>query len=460
MFCQFINKIAIFRNLQTKAMYLKFQSKNSKALQFQIAFILVIILLIVSPGFCQVSYLHCGAVLDCKGSTAAKEQTIVVEGNRIKEIMRGYVEAPNDAETIDLKDQTVMPGLMDMHVHIEGELSPARFSEKFRINDTDVALRATLYCEKTLMAGFTTVRDLGGTGVNVSLRDAINKGYVRGPRIYTAEKSLATTGGHADPTNGMRKELMGNPGPFEGVINSPEDARKAVRQRYKNGADCIKITSTGGVLSMAKNGKNAQFTIEEIEAVVSAANDYGFVTAAHAHGAEGMKRAVLGGIHSIEHGTLITDEIMELMKERGTYLVSTISAGKYTYDLAMKDENYFPPIIRPKVLEMGTKIQDSFGRAYKAGVKIAFGTDSAVSPHGDNAKEFFYMVEAGMPEYEAIKSATVAASDLLRISEDYGTLEKGKMADIIAVKGDPLEDINVLQDVNFVMKDGKVYKQN
>ncbi len=409
-------------------------------------------------GKAQTTYLHCGFVLDCKGNSAAKEQTIIIEKNKIKSIARGYLEAPNDVTVIDLKDQTVMPGFMDMHVHMEGELSPGRYSEQFRISDADRALRATMYCERTLMAGFTTVRDLGGTGVNVSLRDAIRKNFIRGPRIYTAEKSLATTGGHADPTNGMRKDLMGNPGPLEGVINSPEEARQAVRQRYKNGADCIKITSTGGVLSVARDGKGAQFTIEEIEAVVAAADDYGFVTAAHAHGAEGMKRAVLGGIHSIEHGTFMTPEIMELMKQRGTYMVPTISAGKFVYEKAMNDENFFPAVIRPKAIEVGPQIQETFGKAYKAGVKIAFGTDSGVSPHGDNAKEFMYMVEVGMPPYEAIKSATVAASDLLRISDNYGTLESGKMADIVAVKGDPLEDITILQKVSFVMKDGVVYK--
>ncbi len=409
-------------------------------------------------GKAQTTYLHCGSVLDCKGNSAAKEQTIIIEKNKIKSIARGYLEAPNDVTVIDLKDQTVMPGFMDMHVHMEGELSPGRYSEQFRISDADRALRATMYCERTLMAGFTTVRDLGGTGVNVSLRDAIRKNFIRGPRIYTAEKSLATTGGHADPTNGMRKDLMGNPGPLEGVINSPEEARQAVRQRYKNGADCIKITSTGGVLSVARDGKGAQFTIEEIEAVVAAADDYGFVTAAHAHGAEGMKRAVLGGIHSIEHGTFMTPEIMELMKQRGTYMVPTISAGKFVYEKAMNDENFFPAVIRPKAIEVGPQIQETFGKAYKAGVKIAFGTDSGVSPHGDNAKEFMYMVEVGMPPYEAIKSATVAASDLLRISDNYGTLESGKMADIVAVKGDPLEDITILQKVSFVMKDGVVYK--
>ena len=421
-------------------------------------FLLTCFLFFSFLGKTQTTYLHCGSVLDCKGNSAVKEQTIIIEKNKIQSIVKGYLEAPNDVTVIDLKDQTVMPGFMDMHVHMEGELSPGRYSEQFRISDADVALRATMYCERTLMAGFTTVRDLGGTGVNVSLRDAIRKNFIRGPRIYTAEKSLATTGGHADPTNGMKKELMGNPGPLEGVINSPEEARQAVRQRYKNGADCIKITSTGGVLSVARDGKGAQFTVEEIKAVVAAADDYGFVTAAHAHGAEGMKRAVLGGIHSIEHGTFMTPEIMELMKQRGTYMVPTISAGKFVYEKAMNDENFFPAVIRPKAIEVGPQIQETFGKAYKAGVKIAFGTDSGVSPHGDNAKEFMYMVEVGMPPYEAIKSATVAASDLLRISDNYGTLESGKMADIVAVKGNPLEDITILQKVSFVMKDGVVYK--
>jgi imidazolonepropionase-like amidohydrolase len=430
--------------------------KNQK--MKKLLFINCLMLLSVLMG-AQTIYLHCGEVLDCKGKQAEKQKTIIIEGNRIKDILNGYAEVPSGATGIDLKDQSVMPGFMDMHVHIEGELSPSRYSEVFRIDDVDVALRATTYCEKTLMAGFTTVRDLGGTGVNVSLRSAINKGFITGPRIYTCEKSIATTGGHADPTNGYKPDLMGDPGPKEGVINSPEEARKAVRQRYKNGADCIKITATGGVLSVAKDGQGAQFTIEEVKAIVDAANDYGFVTAAHAHGAEGMKRAVLGGIHSIEHGTFMNEEVIELMKERGTYYVPTISAGRFVYDKAMNDENFFPAIIRPKAIEVGPKIQETFTKAYKAGVKIAFGTDTGVSPHGDNAKEFQYMVEAGMPAYEAIKSATVAASELLRISKDYGTLEKGKIADIVAVKGNPLEDIKHLQQVSFVMKDGKIYKQ-
>lgn len=405
----------------------------------------------------QTKYLHSGHVLDCIGDSPESKQTIVIVNNQIESIHDGYLSAPDSVEVIDLKDQTVMPGFMDMHVHIESELNPGKYIERYTMEPQDIALRATVFAERTLMAGFTTVRDLGGSGVNVSMRTAINKGYIKGPRIYTCEKSIATTGGHADPTNGMRGDLMGDPGPAEGVINSVEDAKKAVRQRYKNGADVIKITSTGGVLSVAKDGKGAQFTSEEIEAIVRTANDYGFVSAAHAHGAEGMMRAVKGGITSIEHGTKMTPEIMEEMVKRGTYLVATISAGKYTYEKALKP-GFFPEIIRPKALEMGPLIQETFGRAYKAGVKIAFGTDSGVSPHGDNAKEFQYMVEVGMPEYEAIKSATVESSKLLRIFDKYGTIESGKMADIVAVKGNPLDDITLLQNVSFVMKDGKVYK--
>ena len=403
-------------------------------------------------------YLHCGTLLD--GVQAPmKTKTIIVSGDRITGIADGYLSAPDTVLVVDLKGATVMPGLMDMHVHIEGQSSPKRYEEGFRLDEADIALRATMYCQKTLMAGFTTVRDLGGSGVNVSLREAINKGYILGPRIYTCEKAIGTTGGHADPTNGVRKDLQEDPGPKEGVINSAEDAKKAVRQRYKNGADVIKITATGGVLSVAKDGSGPQFTVEEVQAIVSASEDYGFVTAAHAHGPEGMKRAVHGGIHSIEHGTFMTAEIMTLMKEKGTYYVPTISAGKFVYEQARTSPQYFPAMIRAKAIEVGPQIQETFAKAYKAGVKIAFGTDTGVSPHGDNAKEFGYMVEAGMPPYEAIKSATIEAARLLRIDDDYGTLSAGKMVDIVAVSGDPLVDIKVMEQVQFVMKGGDIYKQ-
>lgn len=411
----------------------------------------------LTPILAQKTYLHCGKLIDCTNEDVQSEMTIVVEGNKIVAVEKGYLRAESGAIVIDLKNQTVMPGLMDMHVHIEGESNPRAYINRFTMNDADVALQSTVYAKRTLMAGFTTVRDLGGSGVNVSLRNAIKKGIVDGPRIYTVEKAIGTTGGHADPTNGVRKELMNDPGPKEGVVNSVEDAKKAVRQRYKNGADLIKITATGGVLSVAKDGQGPQFKLDEIEAIVSTAKDYGMTTAAHAHGAEGMKRAVMAGITSIEHGTLMTTEVMDLMKEKGTYFVPTISAGKFVMEKA-KVQGYFPAIIVPKAAAIGPQIQKTFAEAYKRGVKIAFGTDSGVSPHGDNGKEFIYMTEAGMPAIEAIISATKTSSELIGAQDELGTIEAGKLADIIAVPDNPLENIETMTKVKFVMKEGKVYK--
>jgi len=405
----------------------------------------------------QKTYLHCGQLIDCKSGGIQQEMTIVVEGNTIVDITKGYTGNPAEDNIINLRSETVMPGLTDMHVHIEGETGAGSYAERFRLNPADVALRATTYAEKTLMAGFTTVRDMGGTGVNVALRDAIEKGYVKGPRIFTAEKSLASTGGHADPSNGVRRELMGDPGPAEGVINGIEDARKAVRQRYKNGADCIKITATGGVTSVSKNASGPHFTIEEITAIVETARDYNFHVAAHAHGPEGMKRAVLAGVTTIEHGTMMTPEIMDLMIEKGTYLVPTISAGKYAIS-KVETPGFYPAIIIPKILEVVPFVDQTYPEAFRRGVKVAFGTDAGVSPHGENAKEFEYMVDAGMDPMEAILSATVVPASILKVSDKQGTLEKGKVADIIAVPGNPLEDITVMSRVNFVMKSGMVFK--
>ncbi|MBK9013707.1 MAG: amidohydrolase family protein [Saprospiraceae bacterium] len=407
----------------------------------------------------QTTYLHCGKLIDCVGNSAQSEMTIVVEGNRITEVRKGYATAPTGSATIDLRSKTVMPGLMDMHVHLEGESNPKSYEEKFRLNPSDVAYQAEVFGKKTLMAGFTTVRDLGGSGVNVSLRNAINAGLVEGPRIFTAEKSIATTGGHADPTNGVKKDMMGDPGPAEGVINSADEAWEAVRHRYKNGADLIKITATGGVLSMAANGLNPQFREEEIEAVVAAAKDYGMTVAAHCHGADGMLRAVQAGVTSIEHGTFMTDEIMDLMKKKGTYYVPTISAGRFVAEKA-KQSGYFPAMVAAKAAIVGPQIQATFSKAYKAGVKIAFGTDAGVSQHGQNAWEFVFMNEGGMPPMEAIKAATVTTAGLIGKSADLGTIEKGKIADIVAVDGDPLADMKAMLKMKFVMKEGKVYRND
>jgi len=350
----------------------------------------------------------------------------------------------------------VMPGLIDMHVHMESETNPGKYMETFTFNPADFAFQSVVYAERTLMAGFTTVRDLGGSGVNISLRNAINKGLIKGPRILTAGKIISSTGGHGDPTNGYKKELMGDPGPVQGVVNGVEECVKAVRQHYKDGADLIKITASGGVLSVAKSGENPQFTEAEMRAIVETAKDYGFKVAAHCHGAEAMKRAIRAGVSSIEHGTYMDEEAMTLMKKNGTYFVPTIIAGKSVADSALKP-GYFPDIVTPKALAIGPKIQSTFAAAYKAGVKIAFGTDAGVYAHGKNWMEFIYMTEAGMPILEAIRAATLNASDLLG-DDRVGMIEKGKFADIVAVDGDPTKDVKSMSRMKFVMKNGVVYK--
>jgi imidazolonepropionase-like amidohydrolase len=396
-------------------------------------------------------------LIDVKNLKVLKEKTIIVEGNKIADVVDGYAKSSSSDIVIDLKKNTVMPGLIDMHVHIESETSPTRYLDGFTLNEADIAFGSLRFAERDLMAGFTSVRDLGGSGVNIALRKAIQKGLVVGPRIFTAGKSIATTGGHADPTNGYRSNLMGDPGPKEGVINSKEDAYKAVRQRYKDGSDVIKITASGGVLSMSANGESPMFTEEEIRAVVSAAKDYGFKVAAHCHGTEAMKRAIRAGVNSIEHGSLMDEEVFPLMKEYGTYLVPTIIAGRSAADSALKP-GYFPPMVARKALEIGPKIQNTFSKAYKAGVKIAFGTDAGVYAHGNNWIEFKYMNEAGMPVIEAIRAATLNASDLLGTSTTLGSIEKNMLADIIATEGDPTANVEQMGKVKFVMKDGIVYK--
>lgn len=403
--------------------------------------------------------IHCGKLIDVTSAKILDDIYITIVGDRIESVSSNKVIISSKDVFIDLSKKMVMPGLIDMHVHLENETSAKQYLEEFTLNEADIAYKSLAYAEKTINAGFTTVRDLGGTNINISLRNAIDKGLVKGPRVFTAGKSIATTGGHADPTNGYRSDLMGNPGPKEGFVNGVDDCVKAVRQRYKDGSDLIKITASGGVLSVAKSGENSQFTIEEIQAIVKTADDYGFKVAAHCHGEEAMRRAVIGGVHSIEHGTYMSENVMKLMKERGTYLVPTVTAGK-SVGLFAKIPNYYPDVVVPKALEIGPKIQNTFAKAYKYGVKIAFGTDAGVFAHGDNWKEFIYMNEVGMPFMEILKTATINASDLLGQSVDLGTIEKGKFADIIAVDGDPTKDINEMKKVTFVMKGGKVIKTN
>mgnify|MGYP000462605849 FL=1 len=418
---------------------------------------IIIIIVITTFTFPQKIYIHAGRLIDGITEIPVEMVTIIINGSTIQSILRGHInpQSEND-KLINLKDYTLLPGLMDMHTHLSSESNPKSYMEKFYMDLDEYAYRSIPYAEKTLMAGFTTVRELGGV-ISNSLRDAIRSGYVVGPRIFSAGKAIATTGGHADPSSGLNMNFTSDPGPKDGVINGTSDARKAVRQRYKNGADLIKITATGGVLSVAKNSKNPQFTEQEIKAIVETAQDYDMHVAAHAHGPEGMKRAIRAGVHSIEHGTIMDGEVLALMKKYGTYYIPTISAGMFVAAKA-KEQGYYPQIIVPKALEIGPRLLNTFTTAYKFGIKIAFGTDSGVSYHGENAKEFLYMVKGGMSEMEAIRSATVVASELLGIDDKLGTIESGKIADIIAVTGNPVKDITSLQSVVFVMKEGIIYK--
>lgn len=422
--------------------------------------IIIMLTLLSAFGVNAKTLIHAGTLITAENDRVLTDQTLVIDGNIIERIEAGFVEPAEGDTVVDLKDATVMPGLMDMHVHLSMQHGgPSTYLQRFTQNEADFALAAANYAEKTLMSGFTTVRNLGdGYNETVALRNAINRGQHLGPRIYSSAKSIATTGGHADPTNGFNARLSGDPGPQDGVINGVADARKAVRQRYKDGADLIKITATGGVLSVAKNGQNPQFMVDELEAIVATAKDYDMTVAVHAHGKEGMQRAIKAGVDSIEHGTYMDKETIKLMKKHGTYYVPTILAGNFVAEKS-KIDGYFPALVRPKAAAIGPLIQKTFERAHKAGVKIAFGTDSGVSAHGDNAVEFALMVEAGMAPIDTIITATRNAADLLNISEELGTLTAGKKADVVAVKGNPLEDITLMKSVDFVMKDGQIFKQ-
>jgi len=360
--------------------------------------------------------IYSSSYIDVINLTEMNDHSIVIDGNKISAIEAGFIQLSNEDTLIDLRGMTLMPGFMDMHVHFGQE-----------------------YLSKA--------------------ERPINSGKIIGPRIYTSGKSIATTGGHADPTNGLSSDSYSYPSAEDGVINGPYDAYTAVRQRYKDGADGIKLTVTGGVLSVAKSGDNPQFTIEEVNSVVKAAKDYGMWVAVHAHGAEGMKRAVIAGVDSVEHGTFMTEEVMDLMIQNGTYYVPTISAGEFVAEKS-KIDNYFPEIVRPKAATVGPQISATFLKAYKRGVKIAFGTDAGVQPHGTNLKEFVYMVNSGMPNIEAIKSATLETAKLLKIDSELGSISVGKLADLVAVRGNPIQDINNIENISFVMKDGVVIEHD
>jgi len=405
----------------------------------------------------QKTYIWCGSLIDGISDEPKKNMTIVIERNKNDSVEKGYSKIGSNDKVIDLTTRTVMPGWIDCHVHLSHETNPNNYLERFQLNDVDYAYRSVVFAKKTLLAGFTTVRDAGGAVV-IALKKAINQGLIEGPRIMAAGTPIGSTGSHSDPTNGYRSDLMGDPGPRIGVANGVDECIKAVRQRYKEGSDVVKIMATGGVLDVSTNGSGAQYTEEEMKAIVQTANDYGLKVMAHAHGAEGIKRALHAGVISIEHGTLMDDECIELFKKCGAWYVPTIIAGKSVSDSA-KIPDYYPAVVAKKAIEIGPKLQSTFVKAYKAGVKIAFGTDAGVYKHGMNWLEFTYMIEVGMKPMEAIKSATISAAELLGMKDQVGSIETGKFADIIAVDGDPLKDPKAFGKVTFVMKNGIVVKQ-
>jgi len=402
--------------------------------------------------------IHAGRLIDGVSDTVKTRQTVVVEGGRITAIEAGFRNPAAGDRLIDLSNGTLLPGFIDTHVHLSGQQSRTTEIERYTLNDVDRAIDAVVFGQRTLLAGFTTVRDLGdGSGAVIALAKAVQAGKVPGPRIIAAGKPIGSTGGHADPTNGWSRNIE-PVGPMEdAVVDSPDAARRAVRQRYKEGARTIKIMSSAGVLSLETHSGNPQMTEAEIRAVVETAHDYGLKVAAHAHGAESIKRAVRAGVDSIEHGTFMDDDGMKLMKERGTFYVPTLTAAKWVADKG-QDPTFFPAVIRPKALEVGPQISKTFARAYKAGVKIMFGTDTGVGPHGGNGQEFVLMVQAGMPAMEVIRSATSVAAKFLEIDADTGSIAVGKLAELAGVPGDPLSDMTVMQRVVFVMKDDTVYK--
>ena len=408
---------------------------------------------------------HCGSLLAVPGQPVQQTMTVVVRDGVIDNVLPGFTDPANLPElanarvsVVDLGDRLVLPGLIDCHTHLTGEYTADIRLRRVEETDADSAIRGVVYARRTLEAGFTTVRNVGSSGdAAFALRDAIRAGLVAGPRILVAGESISPTGGHSDSTLGYREDLFAMPEAMQGIADGTAACRRAVRAQVKRGADVIKLTATGGVLSATAAGTEQQFFADELEAIVETAHLLGRKVAAHAHGTRGINAALRAGVDSIEHGTFLDDESISLFKKTGAVLVPTILAGKTVAQRA-RIEGYFPPPVAQKARRVGPEIQDAFARAYRGGVTIAFGTDSGVSHHGENAREFAYMVEAGMSETDAIISATINAARLLGLDDSVGTIEVGKAADLIATAGNPLLDISELERVVFVMRGGRVYK--
>lgn len=396
----------------------------------------------------QVTVVRAARMLDVKTGRMVQNAVVVIEGGRIKSVGSG--EIPEDADIIDLGNLTLLPGLIDMHVHLTGDLDKDSFNRRIREGAADAALRGARNARRTLLAGFTTVRDMASDGFSaVALMRASDRGLIEGPRIFPAAHGLGITGGHCDATGLAPGILEG--GPERGVADGADEILKAVRYQIKHGAKLIKTCATAGVLSFEGPVGAQQYSEEELRVMVEEAARHGMKVSAHAHGTEGIIAAVRAGVASIEHGSMLNEGAIALMKEKGTYLVPT------TYLADNIPLDVLPPHIRAKAESILPVAKESVRRAIRAGVKIAFGTDAAVFPHGDNAKEFTALVERGLTPLEAIRSATLNAVDLLGV-DDRGLIAPGRLADIIAVPGNPLEDIRVLEDVRFVMKGGKVFK--
>ena len=406
----------------------------------------------------SITVVHCPQLFDATAGTMLGPTSVVINGDKFDQIEPG-TQTPAGATVIDLPGATCLPGLIDDHVHLDMQFGKNTYTEAAHINFANMVLRSTLYARRTLMAGFTTVRNVGDHDYDtVALRDEIAAGTVIGPRIFTAGPAISTTGGHADETNGLSLDLQGNPGPLQSIFNGPDEARKVVRLHYKNGADLIKAMPSGGVMDLGANGSAPQMSQDEINALVETAHDYGMKVAVHAHGAEAIRRSVIAGVDSVEHGTFMDDADIALMKQHGTFYCPTVYTGIYVGQ--QTEKGAYPPTVAAKALAIGPQIFKTVGRAYKGGVKFAYGTDAGVYPHGQNWEDFIYLVKAGLPPAYTLQMATINAAQLLGHDDILGTVTPGKFADLVAVPGNPLNDINVMSQVSFVMKAGVVYKRD